>query len=172
MGVSNEPHRPPARTGDTGNSALPARARTRERAQRPARRGRHCKLGNDDPNVRKARAKTGDDRFRRFRRAAGAVQNQVEAIAFEALADLHERLHVLVTDGDQPGRCVPLQPPRSVEDDVPPGMSMKLDEVLAANAVEVRGLSARQLGEELTPDGQVEASLPGGSACLGRVGCR
>ena len=114
----------------------------------------------------------GDDRFRRFRRAAGAVQNQVEAIAFEALADLHERLHVLVADGDQPGRCVPLQPPRSVEDDVPPGMSMKLDEVFPANAAEVRRLSAGQLGKNLAPDGHVEASLPAGSACLGRVGCR
>ena len=102
-------------------------------------RRRHGKLRNDYPNVRKARAQIGDNRFGRFRRAAGAVENQVEAIAFEALADLHERLHVLVADGDQPRQCVPLQPPRRVEDDVPPGMSMKLDEVFPANAVEVGG---------------------------------
>ena len=40
MGDPNEPHRILPRTGDPGHPALPARARARERAQDPARRGR------------------------------------------------------------------------------------------------------------------------------------
>ena len=39
-GDSHEPHRTPARAGDPGHPALPARACARERAQDPARRGR------------------------------------------------------------------------------------------------------------------------------------
>ena len=49
-------------------------------------------------------------------------------------------------------------------DDIPPGMSMKRDEVLPANAVEIRRLAVGHLGEDFASDGRVEAYLPADSA--------
>ena len=66
------------------------------------------------------------------------------------------RLAVIRRTPDSSYLLVQVCPCRSIrvnEDDVPPGMCINLDEVLAANTVEVRRLSA-------------------GSACLGRVGGR